>query len=226
MTTPAEGLPARERFQRRLVSGAGGVLLNGLLASCRFERAGVEHYQRFWDEGNPVVFALWHGRLLPCTYYHRGQGVATLISRHRDGDYISGVVRGWGYQVIRGSSSRGASDALRRLARSVRQGRSVAITPDGPRGPRERMKMGVLSLAQLTGVPIVPVASGADRAWWFGGWDRFLIPRPFARLRIRYGDPVHVPRDADAAQLEALRAETEATLRALTATVDDEVARR
>jgi lysophospholipid acyltransferase (LPLAT)-like uncharacterized protein len=200
--------------------------LNSLLASCRIERDGVENYESFWRCGRPVVFVLWHGRLLPCTYRHRGQRLVTLISRHRDGDYITHVVERWGYHAVRGSSSQGGADALRQLVRSVRSGRSIAVTPDGPRGPREQMKMGPLSIAQLTGAPLIPVASGASRAWYFGGWDRFLVPKPFARLRIRYSEPIIVPRDADPVLLEALRMETELRLQALTRQVDLEVGAR
>lgn len=215
--------PARRGAARRLASGVGGRALDALLATCRWHRDGAEHFQALWERGRPVIFVLWHGRLLPCTYRHRGQGLVTLISRHRDGDLIAGVVEGrWGYRAVRGSSSRGATHALRELLRAVRGGRSVAITPDGPRGPREQMKMGPVLLAQRTGAPLIPVASGADRAWWFGGWDRFLVPKPFARLRIRYGAPIEVPRTADADALEAVRLRTEIALRELREKVDRE----
>ena len=212
-----------KEWKHRAVPAFGGALLNGLLSSCRFERGGEEHYERIWAAGKPVIFVLWHGRLLPGTYFHRHQRLVTLISQHRDGDYIASVVEGWGYHAARGSSSRGGSDAMRQLVRSVKSGRSVAVTPDGPRGPREEMKTGPISLAQLTGAPLIPVACGASRAWFFGGWDRFLIPKPFARLRIRYAEPIEVPRDANPAAVEAIREAAEARLRALTRQVDAEV---
>lgn len=210
-------------WKERLVPRVGGAVLNGLLASCRIERQGQENYERFWRTAEPVIFVLWHGRLLPCTYYHRGQRLVTLISHHRDGDYITHVVENWGYHAVRGSSSTGGADALRQLVRQVRSGRSIAVTPDGPRGPREQMKMGPLTVAQLTGAPLIPVASAASRAWYFGGWDRFLVPKPLALLRIRYAEPLMVPRTADGAALEAIRAEVELRLQALTRQVDSEV---
>lgn len=187
----------------------GGRLLGALMGSCRYEEEGAEGFVRPWSAGPPVIFNLWHGRLLGPTYHNRGQGVVTLVSQHRDGEYITRAVRRWGYTVVRGSASRGGRGALVELIRHVRAGRSLALTPDGPRGPFQRMKPGPVLIAQRTGAPIVPVGAAADRAWFFGSWDRFLVPRPFARIRIVYGEPLVVPRDADA---EAFVPEVEARM--------------
>jgi lysophospholipid acyltransferase (LPLAT)-like uncharacterized protein len=184
----------------------GGRLLGALMASCRYREEGAEGFARPWSAGPPVIFNLWHGRLLGPTYHNRGQGVVTLVSQHRDGEYITRAVRRWGYTVVRGSASRGGREALVELIRHVRAGRSLALTPDGPRGPFQRMKPGPVLIAQRTGAPIVPVGAAADRAWFFGSWDRFLVPRPFARVRIVYGEPLHVARDAE---VEACVAEVE-----------------
>lgn len=198
------------------VTGIGGRLLDGLLHTVRFETAGESNYQSEWDAGRPVIFTLWHGRLLPLSWFHRTWNVVTLISASSDGEYIARVVRRWGYDVVRGSSSRGGGPALRDLVRRLRAGRSAAVTPDGPRGPRERVKPGVLRAAQLSGVALLPVSAGADRAWWVEGWDRFMVPQPFARVRILYGEPVFVPRDADAARLDAITRHVESTVCDLT----------
>ena len=103
----------------------------------------------------------------------------------------------------------------------MRAGRSLAITPDGPKGPREKMKPGPVLIAQRTGAPIIPVVSGASRASYFGGWDRFMIPHPFARLQIAYGEPVFVPRRADEAELHAIMDDVEMRLGALKQRVDE-----
>ena len=87
------------------VASLGAAALNALMSTCRYGREGVEHYDQFWRAGKPVIFTLWHGRLLPCTHYHRQQGVVTLISQHRDGEYITRVVRRWGYTAVRGSTT-------------------------------------------------------------------------------------------------------------------------
>lgn len=199
----------------------GGTALDALMRTTSVRTEGEENFRQFWREKRPVVFTLWHGRLLPCTYHHRHQDVVTLVSHHRDGEYITRLVQKWGYTAVRGSSSRGGLDALRELVRHLRGGRSLAITPDGPRGPREKLKPGPLLAAQLTGAPIIPVASGASRASYFGGWDRFLIPHPFARLQIAYGEPVYVPRRADEAELQAVADEVEGRLGELMRRVDE-----
>jgi lysophospholipid acyltransferase (LPLAT)-like uncharacterized protein len=171
-----------------------------------------------------VIYAVWHGRLLPPAFLHRGQDVVTLISRSADGEYLARLLSHWGYESVRGSSSRGGSEALRELVKYGRKGRSLAITPDGPRGPKQELKGGILSAAQLSGVPIIPTSSTASRGWWPGRWDRFLIPKPFAKVRVQYAAPVIVPRDANEAQLEILRKEIEETLNRMTETLDREVA--
>ncbi|HEU0054694.1 MAG TPA: lysophospholipid acyltransferase family protein [Longimicrobium sp.] len=211
-------LKAHETALAALGSGA----LNALMATCRYRREGVENYDQFWRAGKPVVFTLWHGRLLPCTHFHRGQGVVTLISQHRDGEYITRVVRKWGYTAVRGSSTRGGLEALRELIQHVKKGRSLAITPDGPKGPFEKMKPGPVLIAQRTGAPIIPTVSGADRAWYVGGWDRFMIPRPFARLQIAYGEPVFVPRRASEEEIQAIADDVERRLGVLKARVDSD----
>lgn len=204
-----------------LVGGAGGAVLTALLRSARFSVVeGGEHWDATWGAGRPVVFALWHGRLLPCSFYHRHRRLATLISQHRDGDYIARVVEGWGFHAVRGSSSRGGTAALRQMVRLLRGGTALAVTPDGPRGPRQRMKPGPVLAAQLAGVPIVPVTAGASRGWWFGGWDRFLVPQPFSRVLVAYGEPLVVPADSDAEAVEGITREVERRLDDLTARVD------
>lgn len=220
---PASG-PREADLKTRLIARAGGGLLSALLDSCRVEQKGTENFERFHAEGRPVVFVLWHGRLLPCTYWNRHQHLVTLVSQHRDGEYIARIVERWGYTAVRGSSSRRAAGALRELVRHVRGGRSLAVTPDGPRGPRAVMKPGALLAAQLSGAPVIPAAGGASRGWWFGSWDRFLVPKPFAKVRLVYGEPVWIPRDADEAALAEVGREVEARLNALTALVDDEEA--
>jgi len=206
--SPAKQRPSEQstrlRAHERFVAGMGGAALNALMGTCRYEREGVEHYDPFWRAGKPVIFTLWHGRLLPCTHFHRHNGVVTLVSQHRDGEYITRVVRKWGFTAVRGSTTRGGLEALRELMQHVRAGRSLAITPDGPKGPREKMKPGPVLIAQRTGAPIIPVVSGASSAWYFGGWDRFLIPRPMAMLRISYGEPVFVPRRASEAEIQEI----------------------
>jgi lysophospholipid acyltransferase (LPLAT)-like uncharacterized protein len=204
------------------VKHAGGAVLDALMHTVRLRISNDAAYRERTDQGRPVIFALWHGRLLPLGFVHRGQNIVCLASRSADGEYITRVLQHWGFGVVRGSSSSGGDTAFRELIRGVRAGRSIAVTPDGPRGPRERLKPGVLQLAQLTGAPLVPLAAAASRSWWFVSWDRFLVPQPFSRLHVTYGDPIYVPRDIG--DLSELTAHTEAVLAGLMTRVEAEAA--
>jgi lysophospholipid acyltransferase (LPLAT)-like uncharacterized protein len=198
-----------------LAGFAGEQLLNTLLGTVRFRVMTAAP-----PTGKPVIFTLWHGRLLPLTYFHRNQQITTLISRSGDGEYIARVVERWGYATARGSSSRGGSSGLREMIQAARHGSSLAITPDGPRGPRQKLKPGVLNAAQLTGLPLVPMSGAATKAWWVEGWDRFLIPKPFSTMYVRYAEPIHIPRAATAADLLVFEREVEQTLNDLTEQAD------
>jgi lysophospholipid acyltransferase (LPLAT)-like uncharacterized protein len=182
--------------RRYAVAGrSGAVLLHGLMSTTRVERINAGPFRAARARG-PIIFVLWHGRLLPPTWLHRDEGIVTLASQSADGEYITRALQQWGYEVVRGSSSR--------LLRLIRAGRSVAVTADGPRGPRHELKFGVLQMAQLTGAPLIPLGTAASPAWRFNSWDRFLLPRPLARVRVAYGDPVYIPRDRTQADLPAL----------------------
>jgi lysophospholipid acyltransferase (LPLAT)-like uncharacterized protein len=175
-----------------------------------------------WAARTPVIYAVWHGRvfLLPYLYGHRGSLV--LASRSRDGEIVSRLIQRFGLEPVRGSSTHGGGEALRLLTRQLRRGREVVVVPDGPVGPREVLKSGVIALARLSGAPIVPMAVGASRYWQLRSWDEFRIPKPFARCVMRFGEPIRVPVDADRAVQEAARKEVEAALRGLTWQVDQE----
>lgn len=140
----------------------------------------------------PVIFCLWHCELLCHMWNFRKLGIVVLISEHGDGEVAARAAESMGYRTIRGSSRRGAERALLSLAREVENGAHVAITPDGPRGPAESFAPGALIAAQRSGAPIVLLRAEADRAWRLRSWDRFIIPKPFARLTIYVSEPLAV----------------------------------
>jgi lysophospholipid acyltransferase (LPLAT)-like uncharacterized protein len=201
-------------FRASGVLGQG--LLGGLFLTTRSRRVGEHHFQRFRREGRPVIFVFWHGQLLPLVHYHRDEGVVVLVSEHGDGEYITRVIERHGFQTVRGSSTRGGIRGLKALIRAANAGRDLALTPDGPRGPRGEFKPGALMAAQLTGAPVVPVAVGVSSAWYMNSWDRFMVPRPLARIVIEYGEPVYVPRDAAPNDREAISRALAGTLDRLT----------
>ena len=173
-----------------LVEGARRGLLGALLrawaVSLRARVDGQEAHDAALAEG-PVVFACYHGELLPLLLLHRDRGHVGLASRSRDGGVAGEALTALGYGLVRGSSSRGGVGALLSLRAALRdQRRSVAITVDGPRGPRGVPQPGALSLARSTGAPVLAVRVWAQPALRLASWDRFLLPAPFARLYLRY----------------------------------------
>ena len=150
----------------------------------------------------PFIFALWHGQLLPLLWHHRNEGVAVLISEHRDGELVARAAKSLGYDLIRGSTTKGAERALISMVRRLKQGDEIAITPDGPKGPAKKFAAGALVAAQRADCFILPTAMAADRAWRLNSWDGFIVPKPFARVTVAYGEPgkVEATTSRDAAQ--------------------------
>lgn len=195
------------RSRAELLLGRGALQL--LARTWRFRVVNAAALNELRDAGRSFIFSLWHGQLLPLLWHHREEGVVLLISEHRDGELVARAAESLGYALVRGSTTRGADRALISVIRELQAGREVAITPDGPKGPARKYAPGALIASQRSGAAILPVVAVADRAWRLNSWDRFMIPKPFARVTVAYGDPTNVlaatPR---AAADEALRFET------------------
>jgi hypothetical protein len=166
--------------------------VRALASSWRITVAHEERWRFLRDTKRPHVFLLWHEVMLPLLWHHRNTGVALVVSEARDGQYLSDLAASLGYRTVRGSSTRGGARALLGAVRELRASGAVAFTPDGPRGPRRELKPGVVVAAQRGGGVIVPVHAEADRAWRLHSWDRFMIPKPLARVSITYGRPFEV----------------------------------
>ncbi len=157
----------------------------------RFSVTGRSDYDPFHDSGKGLIYAFWHSHLLPLAFYFRNTAKTAVISGSSDGIRAAAVAQRWGHTVIHGSSSHGGTQALRTCIRTLKSGRSIVITPDGPRGPRETAKKGVAQIALLSGSSVIPVSAVPENAWRLKSWDRFMIPLPFSRITIRIGDPLH-----------------------------------
>ncbi len=192
------------------VAGLAGPLLNLLGRSWRVTVTGAEPWRALADQGKPYVLLCWHDALFPLLWWHRRLGITIVVSEAREGRYLAAYARRLGYGESRGSSTRGGVRALLGAVRALRAGGAVAFTPDGPRGPRRVFKDGALLAAQRGGAPVIAVHAGTPRAWRLGSWDRMLVPRPFARVRIAYGLPVEIP--PGNAQLVAARQQVLAQL--------------
>jgi lysophospholipid acyltransferase (LPLAT)-like uncharacterized protein len=174
----------------------GAAVIRALASTWRFRVVNLPAVGDARQQGKRLLYTLWHGELLPLLWFHRGMGVAVVISEHRDGEIIARIAETLGYATIRGSSSRGASRALIGLMRELENGRDVAVTPDGPRGPAHVFAPGAAIAAQRTGALVLPTRAFASRAWRLKSWDRFLVPKPFARIDVVYGTPTTVEADS------------------------------
>lgn len=176
-----------------LIEWLGTWLVERLYRSLRLNIAGDERLGELRREHPALIFCGWHAVMVGPIYHHRFNNGYTIVSEHRDGELIARVLGRLGYRMVRGSTTRGARKALVQLIRVVRAGHDVGITPDGPLGPRYVAQPGVVFVAQKTGCPIVPIGYATDRYWEFSSWDRFRLPKPFARAHLHYGEAIHVP---------------------------------
>lgn len=199
----------------------GALYIRAVHATTRWRVVRGEIPAAFWNDRKPFILAFWHGRLLLMPYcWRRDRRIEMLISEHRDGRIIAKTVSHFGIDTVTGSSTRGGTAALRRMVNTLRDGGHVGVTPDGPRGPRMRASDGVVAVAKLSGVPVIPATYAVTRRRVLGTWDRFVVAWPFNRGVIVWGQPVDVARDADATALESARQAIEDGLNAITAEAD------
>ncbi|MEO0480929.1 MAG: lysophospholipid acyltransferase family protein [Planctomycetota bacterium] len=179
----------RKPWQHRWIGRLGNLLIRSLGATWR-TRSFIH------VPPEPGIYLFLHGNILACGHTHRDRDYTILISTHRDGEVIAQIAQRLGLIPVRGSSTRGGAKAVLELLRDYGD-RPFAITPDGPRGPRGSVKPSLIQLAAKGGWKIFPMGFATDRAWRFNSWDRFTIPKPFARVVSVLGDPMIVPADVD-----------------------------
>jgi lysophospholipid acyltransferase (LPLAT)-like uncharacterized protein len=194
-----------------------------LSLTLRFEVVNPEFLKSFLDKGDTVICAFWHGRLLMIPFAYKFKGVmkfSFLVSPHRDGQVVGKALQRFGLQPIPGSTTRKGFTAFKNMLRAQQGGSSIALVPDGPRGPRHRVQMGVIELARLTGRPVIPLTFSSSRKKIFNTWDRFLLPYPFSKGVFIYGEPVSVDPRGDRDHLEGKRLLLEKRLNDLTERAD------
>lgn len=198
---------------RSLLARTGARYMRFVFATTRWQIHDRDRLDALMAAGTPLIMGFWHGRLLlPASCFPAVARVHVLISQHRDGRLIAETISHIGLRTVDGSTGKRGAAALRDMARMLRNGDFIAITPDGPRGPRMRAAAGAVALARLSGGAILPLGCSVRWGIEAASWDRFLIPLPFGRGVYRYGEPLVVPRGADGETLEALRAELERRL--------------
>jgi len=184
----------------QLLSRAAGAALSLHRATLKTRRVHFDRYLALKARGVPILFALWHGRMFLSIQAHRREGIVTMASRSKDGEIIAGWLERNGYGVVRGSSTRGGSEALRQMVRRVRAGAAAALTVDGPTGPPRVVQPGIVHVARLTGGWILPITFSSDRPRFLASWDRYLVPLPFSENVVLYGEPFPVPKEAGEAE--------------------------
>jgi lysophospholipid acyltransferase (LPLAT)-like uncharacterized protein len=176
----------------------GKPLIELLGATWRIEEVNTEPWRALAKAGKPYILSSWHGQLLPHIWVNRYRNLCAMVSQHGDGEIIFRIMSQWGYRGVRGSSTRGGREALVAMVRELEAGSSFAITPDGPRGPAGVPQAGVLIAAVRAQAWIVPIWCEISSAWHAKSWDRLQVPKPFARIRVHYGEP-YIPAGTDEA---------------------------
>ncbi|MFH0881568.1 MAG: tetraacyldisaccharide 4'-kinase [bacterium] len=200
-------LTNKDRFVSSVLGYLGSRLIWALGTSMRIRVIGVEHERDVKASNDSWILAVLHGRMVVPLYTHRNRGITGLSSPSKDGEIITNVVRNLGYKAVRGSSRNQAAAGLRGMIRMAKSS-VVANMVDGPTGPREEPKPGTIAIAMAAGIPIVPLIGAASPAWeWERSWDRFQLPRPFSRGVVIIGEPMMIPDDEKAEDLEKWRLE-------------------
>jgi hypothetical protein len=216
-------VPTRLRWHGRLAAWLVYRLIRTVTATARFRFEGPPGVrEQILDQ--PVIFSIWHNRLaMALPAYERvvrrerpARRMAAIVSASKDGALVARVLEHFGVEPVRGSTSRRGPQALRELVSQAERGFDLAITPDGPRGPCYEVQEGVIAMAQLTGLPVIPTSYSVNPKYRLKSWDRFQIPLPFASWELRVAEPIRIPREADEEERRRLRAELERRMRAIT----------
>jgi lysophospholipid acyltransferase (LPLAT)-like uncharacterized protein len=190
-------------------------LLRLYLSFLKVRVVGEDDARKHFTKHGRMIAAVWHQRFLPALAYvtkFRNFKPIVMISQSSDGELIASLAARLGLIPIRGSSTRGGREALMAILRALKKNPGVIHIVDGPTGPKGVVKPGLTAMAQVTGAPIFPVIISAEKAWVTRSWDRFLVPKPFSTVTIRWGDPVLVPRGTRSDQLEELTKQVETLL--------------
>lgn len=218
MTLEVEERSLRHKLASAMLGRIGAMLLRLWGATWRVTTEGPNPLV---GDHDPVVAAFWHRNILMAAWHFRDRNFSVAVSRSRDGDLIAAVLAGLGYQrTARGSSTRGGAAALKELYSLVNKGTTVSVQTDGPQGPPRVSKIGVVTLARLTGRPVQPVTFSARPAYRFKSWDQTILPWPFARVVCRWAEPLPVDADADDDAEESLRSELDTVLNEVTDQLD------
>jgi lysophospholipid acyltransferase (LPLAT)-like uncharacterized protein len=216
----------RERLLLWLISWSGYLAIALICPTLR--------YSISWEEQSiapnttfekPVIYSFWHRCVFPAAWMWRNLGIAVMVSRSFDGEYIARIIEKLGFVSVRGSSSRGGTEALLGMSTQLERGAGVAFTIDGPRGPKYVAKPGPIRLSKVTGMPMSAFYVALSDAWVLRTWDQFMIPKPFSKVLARVSVRVTVPRDAGDTQLQEFQMQLQLALERVTKFAEENVSR-
>ncbi len=210
-----------KQFQVAAIASLGHPIISALSRTLRWRVEGLEHLDAVAASGHQPILGVWHGRILQGTLYFQRRGIVVITSENFDGEWIARIIHRFGFGTARGSTSRGATGAMRQLIRDMACGKPTAFTLDGPRGPARVAQPGAVWLAKATGHPVVPFHAESSTHWTLKSWDRTQVPKPFATISMIIGEPLYVPREADDRAIETARTALERRLVALEARAHD-----
>jgi lysophospholipid acyltransferase (LPLAT)-like uncharacterized protein len=190
----------------RAIPPLAAILTKTLMRSCRVVKVeGREREADVLERWGGAIYPTWHQRMSYLSHYLAARNVTVMISQSRDGEYAARTARLLGFGSVRGSTTRGGTEALRAMIRRIKRGENGGMLADGPQGPARVAKIGSILMARSAGVPLLPLTWGGDRCWLFDSWDQYLVPKPFARVVVYIAEPVWVPRSARGDELEGYR---------------------
>ena len=194
-----------------------------IFISIKWKCINEENKSDIFKNKSPYIFCCWHNRLfLGPHLLPRNRVINALQSSHSDGMITSIAFKYLGMNVILGSSMKGGMQAFRKMIKCINAGESIAITPDGPKGPKEAVKEGMIKLAQITGAPIIPLVWSTDKYKKINSWDKFIIPIPFAKGTYSFGNPIHIKKKISNAEFEILRIKAENEIKHLTKLINNQ----
>lgn len=177
----------KENFKISIAATFGTLVPKFLQLLVRFKR------HNYKEEAQPAIYAIWHGWQYCLGGIPNRENINILISQSNDGEIVARIAQNMGFSAIRGSMGRGGMKATREILRALEEGKNIAYTVDGPRGPGFKVKEGIIKIAQMSKMPIIPVYGNSSLKLEINSWDKYQIPLPFAQVPLHFGDPIHVP---------------------------------
>jgi lysophospholipid acyltransferase (LPLAT)-like uncharacterized protein len=205
-------LSLRKKIEFYLATRFGWILIVLVCKTCRYQVEGIGILHDLKKKKQPFLFACWHGRIFYSAYFFRFWRIVALVSQHLDGEMIAQTLVRLGFDTVRGSSTHGGKEAFYKMIDRLKNGSIGVVIPDGPNGPRHQIKNGIIYMAYLAGVPIVPFTFSAKPAIVLNSWDRFMVPKPFSKVAVNVSEPIWIPKEISTRELVKIKQHVESVM--------------